>query len=366
MAGPANLRINIFADTKKLKKGLDDAKNKTKGFSIKSVASFAAIGTAATLAFDVVKDAINGAIEEQDQVDKLNAALGRLKGGLVINKDAVDDWVTALGLATDQTDDSLRPALIRLLNSTGDLTTAQDLLRISTDLATASGKELDPVVQAVAKAQAGNKTALIKLFPELVKVNDKTKTGADLVQILGDKYGGASEAATKTAKGGLATLQESLDNAKETLGSALLPYLQTFAEYLQSPEGKKALEDFSANLEEIATSIGNAADDIDTFQRRMENLANWAKRNEKWLNLLLFVANPLYATAGNQGGVRDSLGDAFGNYGGSYGGVYIPQSARGPSTVINIQTIDPAAAGVAVRRALNTDSTRRGNLRIGG
>ena len=56
MAGPANLRVNIFADTKKLKKGLDDAKNKTKNFSLKSVASFAAIGTAATLAFDFVKD----------------------------------------------------------------------------------------------------------------------------------------------------------------------------------------------------------------------------------------------------------------------------------------------------------------------
>jgi hypothetical protein len=36
------------------------------------------------------------------------------------------------------------------------------------------------------------------------------------------------------------------------------------------------------------------------------------------------------------------------------------------TTVINISTLDPAAAGVAVRRALNTDSTRRGNLRIGG
>ena len=36
------------------------------------------------------------------------------------------------------------------------------------------------------------------------------------------------------------------------------------------------------------------------------------------------------------------------------------------TTVINISTLDPAAAGVAVRRALNTDATRRGNLRIGG
>ena len=365
MAGPANLRINIFADTKKLKKGLDDAKNKTKGFSIKSVASFAAIGTAATLAFDLVKDAIGGAIKEQEQVDLLNAALGRLKGGLVINKDAVDDWVTALGLATTQTDDSLRPALTRLLDSTGDLKTAQDLLVISTDLATASGKELDPVASAVSKAYNGNKTALLKMFPELVKVNDKTKTGADLVQILGDKYAGASTAATKTASGGLATLQEALDNAKETLGTALLPYLENFAAYLQSPEGQKALADFSLQLEAIAKSIGDAAGDIQAFQTRMENLASWAKRNEKWLNLLLFVANPLYATAGNQGGVRDSLGDAFSNYGGTYGGIY-PQGMRGPSTVINIQTIDPGAAGVAVRRALNTDSTRRGNLRIGG
>jgi hypothetical protein len=365
VASPANLRINIFADTKKLKKGLDDAKNKTKTFSLKSIASFAAIGTAATLAFDVVKDAINGAIEEQDQVDKLNGALGRLAGGLVINKDAVNDWVTALGLATDQTDDSLRPALTRLLDATGDLTTAQSLLMISTDLATASGKPLETVVNAVAKAQNGNKTALIKLFPELSKVNDKTKTGADLVKYLGDKYKGTSSEATKTAKGGLATLDEAFDNVKETLGGALLPYLSTFAAYLQSPEGQKALSDFMEKLENIATSIGNAADDVDEFKRRMEDLGDWAKRNEKWLNLLAFITNPIYATGLNIGGTRDSLNNAFDNYGGSYGGIY-PNSAMRPSTVINIQTIDPAAAGVAVRRALNTDTTRRGNLRIGG
>jgi len=366
VAGPANLRINIFADTKKLKQGLDDAKNKTKGFSIKSAASFAAVGAAAVAAFGVVTDAVGAAIEEQRQVDLLNGALGRLKGGLVINKNAVNDWVTALGLATDQTDDSLRPALVKLLNSTGDLKTAQDLLVISTDLATASGKELDPVATAVSKAYAGNKGALVKLFPELTKVNTATTTGAELVQILGDKYKGASTEATKTAAGGLATLDEAFGNVQETLGAALLPYLTTFAQYLQSPEGKAALERFSTQLETIATSIGNAADDVQEFQNRLERLAKWAKDNEKWLNLLLFVANPIYATAGNRGGVRDSLGDAFGNYGGTYGGVYIPQSARGPSTVINIQTIDPAAAGVAVRRALNTDSTRRGNLRIGG
>jgi len=365
VAGPANLRINIFADTKKLKKGLDDAKNKTKSFSLKSVASFAAIGTAATVAFDFVKDAITGAIEEQDQIDKLNAALGRLAGGLVINKDAVNDWVTALGLATDQTDDSLRPALVKLLNSTGDLTTAQDLLKISTDLATASGKEFDPVVQAVSKAQEGNKTALIKLFPELIKVNDKTKSGADLVQILGDKYNGASEAATKTAKGGLTTLQEAFDNTKETLGSALLPYLKTFSEFLQSPEGKKALADFSADLENIATNIGDAADNVQEFQERWDNWASWAKRNEKWINLLFFIANPQAAILGNQGGVRDNIGRSLGQWGNAYGGIS-PSAMRGPSTVINIQTIDPAAAGVAVRRALNTDNTRRGNLRIGG
>jgi hypothetical protein len=361
MAGPANLRVNIFADTKKLKKGLDDAKNKTKNFSLKSVASFAAIGTAATLAFDFVKDSIAGAIEEQDQIDKLNGALGRLKGGFLLNKDAVNQWVTQLGYATDQTDDSLRPALGRLLDTTGDLKTAQDLLVISTDLATASGKELDPVVAAVAKAQEGNKTALVKLFPELVKVNDKTKTGADLIKVLGEKYDGASTAATKTAKGGLATLQEAFGNIQETLGTAILPYLDTFAQYMASPEGQADIAEFSAKLETFATNAGNAADDVDDLYRSLKAVYDF---NEKY-NFFAKLPNLYNLINFFQNGGGGTITNSLGGLGNAYGGIS-PSSMRGPSTVINIQTLDPAAAGVAVRRAMNTDTTRRGNLRIGG
>lgn len=232
---------------------------------------------------------------------------------------------------------------------------------ISTDLATASGKPFETVVAAVAKAQEGNKTALVKLFPELVKVNDKTKTGADLIKILGEKYDGASTAATKTAKGGLATLQEAFGNIQETLGTAILPYLDTFAQYMASPEGQAAIAEFSTKLETFATNAGNAADDVDDLYRSLKAVYDF---NEKY-NFFAKLPNLYNLINFFQNGGGGTITDSLGGLGNAYGGIS-PSSMRGPSNVINISTIDPAAAGVAVRRAINTDQTRRGRLTIGG
>jgi hypothetical protein len=163
------------------------------------------------------------------------------------------------------------------------------------------------------------------------------------------------------------------------LGTLLLPYLQDFTDWAASPEGKKTLEDIAGVVEELAKAFVKVAGGIDDTIIGFKSIAAFFKSKEYalWLDFLKFTNPVAYAALrgtrpDNPRPLSDLLNEVV-------NGVPVPRAPRqskqqderdsyrtNSTTVINISTIDPAAAGVAVRRAMNTDSTRRGNLRIGG
>lgn len=379
MAGPANLRINIFANAKQVGKELNKTKKKFDGFGKGLKVAGAGIGAAVGAGFAVIIDSVRKAAEEEEDIRRLQTAIEKAGGAFADSTPKIVAWVDEIKRSSTFTDDELRPALANLTNATGDVAEAQGLLTTSMDLSVASGKPLETVSDAVGKAANGQTTALKKLFPELNTQENKNKTGAQLLQILGDKYKGADTAATNTTKGGLKLFSESIDDLQEDLGTLLLPYLQDFTDWASSPEGKKTLEDIADVVEELAKAFIAVAGGIDDTIIGFKSIAAFFKSKEYslWLDFLKFTNPIAYAALrgtrpDNPRPLRDLLDEVV-------NGVPVPRAPRqskqqderdsyrtSSTTVINISTIDPAAAGVAVRRALNTDSTRRGNLRIGG
>jgi hypothetical protein len=354
MAGPANLVVNILGNAKGLEKALKTAGKNTKGFA-KGIKIGAAAGAAAVVGFGaVLVDAVKAAADEEVAVTKLNTAVNRLKGGVKVNKEELDKWITRLAYASTASDDTLRPALGRLVDATGNLKTAQGLLRTSLDLSTASGKPLETVTTAIGKAVNGQKTALLKLFPELAKVNDKTTTGAELVRILAEKYKGADQAANNTAQGGLNTLSEVFGDIQETLGEKLLPKVKEFSDWASSKDGQKSIEDITNLVADLGTALSNlagflqdAGDKWEAFDRKVRGATSfdWAFGDTPASG-----ASPIERWTG-----RDWPGGAPN---------YRPQSVGGPRPTVIVQTIDPAAACRAVRQALNTDAVRTGRSQI--
>lgn len=353
MAGPANLVVNILGSAKGLEKALGKASKGTKGFA-KGIKVGAAAGAAAVVGFGAVLfDAVKAAAEEEVAVTKLNSAVNRLKGGVKVNKEELDKWITRLAYASTASDDDLRPALARLVDATGNLKTAQGLLTTSLDLSTASGKPLETVTTAIGKAVNGQKTALLKMFPELVKVNDKQTTGAELVQILANKYVGADKAANDTATGGLNTLSEVFSDIQETLGVQLLPKIKEFGDWASSAEGQKSIEDITNLVADLGTAISNVAgflqdagDKWTEFDRKVRSGTSfeWAFGDTPASG-----ASPIERWTG-----RDWPGGAPN---------YRPESMGGRSPTVIVQTLDPAAAGRAVRQALSTNDLRTGRTR---
>ena len=378
MAGPANLKVNIIANAKGLSKTYKEAEKKTKNLGKGLKTAFAAIGTAAVVGFGLVVASIRAAIEEQKSVKLLDDAILRLKGTTQAQADAVEVWIDKIKRASTFTDDDLRPALGRLINATGRLTTAQRLLGTAQDLAVASGKPLETVTIAVSKAVNGNKTSLLKLFPELVKVNDKTKTGADLVKILGDKYKGADKSASDTAAGGLKKLSETFTDIEETLGQKFLPYLEDFSTWAQSKDGQETIDNITAAVVALADAFIKVTGGIDETIIGFRSIGAFFSSKEfqdvlnfgQYLGLGPPPGGSVQSNAPSFGDLLDNIvnGPAPKPPGNFHADTYQrPAGGRQAtqSVTINVQTLDPAAAGIAVRRALNTDAIRQGTLRLG-
>jgi hypothetical protein len=201
---------------------------------------------------DGLLDAAKAASADAKSTQLLNTQLvknaGATKSALTQN----DKFIEALSLETGIMDDDLRPAMGKLARATGDVDKAQELLALSLDAATVAGKPVDTVAQAMSRAFAGNKTALVKLFPTL-------KTSKDLFGDLEKIVGGAAiQQADPFMK-----LNNSMDILKEKLGVAVLPILTDFIDEISKPGGAiEVVGQFFDDLADPKSDVGKTFVDI--------------------------------------------------------------------------------------------------------
>lgn len=218
MAGTLNFKF--VANDTGLKKGIADAKGNLTGFesATKNVSANIRKALGAISFVAVVKgltDAAKAAAADQIAQDKLALQLRTSTNASDAQIASVEKNILAMSRQTGIADDVLRPALANAARSTGDMQRAQELLTIGLDVAAATGKPLETVMNALAKAENGNTTALYKLAPEL----KKTKGGVD--DLAASVKGAAEVSANPFDK-----FKVSLDEAKEVIGAAFLPVLE--------------------------------------------------------------------------------------------------------------------------------------------
>jgi hypothetical protein len=249
------LKLSILADIDDLKKKLDQAddtvqksSSKMGDFSKKAVLAFAAAGVAAAgYATKLAIDGVKAAIEDEAAQLRLANALKAATGATDAQIKATEDMILKTSLATGVADDQLRPALQRLAVSTKDTVEAQNLLNLALDISKATGKDLESVANALGRAQDGNTTSLGRLGLGLSKAEIATLSFTEIQTKLSDLYGGAAAANAETFQGKIDRLKVGFDEAKESLGVALLPQVEKFIGYLNET-GIPALNGFIAGL----------------------------------------------------------------------------------------------------------------------
>jgi hypothetical protein len=188
---------------------------------------------------DGLLDAAKAASIDAKSMQLLNNQLVRnanaTKAQVTQNNKFIDSLALQVGIADDQ----LRPAQARLARATGSTAKSQELLKLALDASAVSGRPLESVSTALAKAFNGNTTSLKRMFPELSKSKD----------IIGDLTKAVKGAAQEQADP-FARMNVAFGELQEKLGAVILPYILDFIDTMMKPGG--AIDQVGKFLEDVS------------------------------------------------------------------------------------------------------------------
>lgn len=253
MSDYRTLKLALLADTSKFSSGLNNATKQTQSFGDKVKANALKIGKAfavaggavAAMATKLAIDGVKAAIEDQKAQVKLATTLKNTTKASNSQIKSVEKYIDKLQRASGVSDEKLRPSLEKLLVATGKVGKAQKLQALAMDIAAGTGKDLDTVSLALAKAYNGNLGSLTRLGIKLDDSIIKNKDFNAAAKELNKTFTGQSAAAAETMEGKFKRFNIAIDEAKESIGVALMPTIEKMVNYLNSPKGQKVITDFA-------------------------------------------------------------------------------------------------------------------------
>jgi phage-related protein len=258
MAGTSRaLTLKLLADVDNFTKNLNKADGevttfggKVSEFGKKAGLAFAAAGAAAVAyAGKLAIDGVQSAIADAAAQEKLALTLRNVTGATEAQISATEDYITQTSLAFGITDDELRPSLERLARSTGNLQRAQELQTIAIDVAAGSGKSLEAVTNAMARAAEGNTASLGRLGIGLSKTELATLSMDQITARLAATFQNQASAQADTFQGKMNRLTIAFDEGKETVGAFILDAITPMVEVIVN-QVIPAISDFTSNIGE--------------------------------------------------------------------------------------------------------------------
>jgi len=253
---------NLTAATKGAQSQLGALNKRAAKISAGMNKAFAAIGVGFSLRIitQQLEEAAKAAIEDSKSMNLLALAMENSAGATKAQIAQAEKSINRMQFQAGVADDKLRPAFQKLFIATKDVTASNKLLQIALDASAATGKDLDAVSQAMAKSLAGSDTALTRLIPSLKGAKDPM---AELERLF---KGAAAEAANTDP---YQRMQVIFGEMQEQIGTALLPLLEEFSQWLATPEGQAKLQDIVDGLKDIIT--------------QGVKLVQWVLDNKDWL-----------------------------------------------------------------------------------
>jgi hypothetical protein len=274
MAGQSRtLKLSILGDIDQLKKSLDTGSKEVQSFGSKlgdfgkkAGLAFAAAGAAAAVyAGKLAVDGVKAAIADAAAQERLALTLRNVTGATNAQIKSTEDYITKTSLAFGVTDDDLRPSLERLARATGDVEKAQRLQGLAIDIAAGSGKSLEAVSNALAKAQEGNTAALGKLGVGLSAATLKTLSMDEITKKLADTFENQASVKAETFQGKMDRLKIAFDEGKETVGSfildAITPMVTIFVDKV-IPQLSKMAESIGKDLKDPLNGVKDILTDF--------------------------------------------------------------------------------------------------------
>ena len=285
------LTLKLLADTadfqKKLQNGskdIDSIGERAAEFGKKAALAFAAAG-AAIGAFAV--SAVKAAAEDEAAQLKLGETIRSTTKATDEQIKGVEKYITKTSIAAGITDDELRPAFSRLVRSTNDVEDAQKLLNLALDLSAATGKPLEAVSNALGRAYDGNTTALGKLGLGISAANLKSQDFDTTFDQLTKTFGNFSENEAQSTQKQMERVKIALDEAKESIGAALLPTVQELTGFL--------LENFIPALEAFISGLTGTDGLNEGLTASQKTAVEWGKKIKGFIQTVIDLKDELIA-----------------------------------------------------------------------
>ena len=234
------LKLAILGEVKDLSASLNKGSNEVSSFGDKigkfgkaaglacAAAGAAAVAYAGKLAIDGVK----AAIEDEAAQIRLATSLKNVTGATDAQIKATEDYILKTSLAKGVTDDELRPSLDRLVKATKDVEAAQKLQTIAIDVAAGSGKSLEAVTNAMARAAEGNTASLGRLGIGLSKAELASMSMEEITAKLAKTFEGQASKQAETFQGKMDRLKIAFDEGKETVGVFILDAITPMIDFI--------------------------------------------------------------------------------------------------------------------------------------
>lgn len=306
--------------------------------------AIAAAGVAATaFAIKIGRDGVKAALADEKSLAMLNKTLTNVGQGF--RSDSINQFIDNLQFTTGIADDELRPSLNRLVLATGSVTQAQSLLATALDISAGTGKDLESVTAALAKAASGQTTALSRLGVGLDKNILKTGNLDDIQTALNQKFSGQAVVAANTYAGRLQILSRGADEAKEAIGYGLLDAIFRVNRALGNDASGMA-----GSLQASGESLGNTIRGVGELVARFIELSDESKTAEKsvggfFATLIREIGSASFAPFIDLVNKLNEIGEAsrYADYVPKYGTMHQSRVARENKKILDQMSIDEEA-----------------------
>jgi hypothetical protein len=247
----AELRIPIITEFKG-KKAFKEANTATSTLQkgVKKLGAQLAITFGATQLLKFAKNAAKAFIEDDKAATQLATSVKNL--GLAFETPRIEQFISGLARVSGVADDQLRPAMQKLLQTTGSVAKAQELLTQALDISRGSGVDYETVVNDLSMAFVGQTRGLRKYYLGLTQAELKTMSFEDVQKKLTKQFTGANAVYLETYAGKIGILSNASNEATESIGKGLVDALALVS------GGGNSIQPLADSMQEFGTWLGDA------------------------------------------------------------------------------------------------------------
>lgn len=218
-------------------------------------AAIGAVTMAINLAQQAISTMITSAAEDEKAMRSLEIAMQNAgqAGQLIATQETIDRLSRMSGVADDQ----LIPAMRTLITATGNAAQSQKLLSLAMDISAGTGKSVEQVVMALARAANGSTTALSRLGAGIDKATLASGDFDAITAILAQKFAGQAAAAADTFSGKMDRISVAVSEAGESIGYQLIGAIEQAIEAIGGTNGLTgAIQESGEAFTTVAKGIG--------------------------------------------------------------------------------------------------------------